>query len=549
MLGWYRGSNKQLNIHISVECSHSLSVSCPLHPNTLILCNFPLNVLLFLSGMASTDLREELNCSICLSIYTHPVTLPCGHSFCQGCIGRVLDTQKRCGLYTCPDCRAKFKRRPALQRNRTLGNIAERFLPGHPKPGQHGIFCTYCVYSPVPAAKSCLLCEASLCETHLKVHSQAAEHLLTQPTTSFLERKCSGHRRILEYYCCQDGAPICVSCCLAGEHRGHRVEPLSEASEKKKEKLRKVLEKLSPEREETEREAQRLQERRREVQERALGETERVTALFRDIREQLEALEKQVLGDISRQKRTISLQLCDLLNQMETKNKELTGKIRHIEELCNMEDPLAVLQERESDAFCGAEKGDKKRRRTSSTDVPDVGDLKLLVSKTLLTGLVGIVTTASYGQEATDMSLDINTAANDVSVSEDGKMVSGSQTDQCHPQTPERFEFRQVLSTKTLAAAHKHLPLGGSDHEEAPVGTNVTLRCNFTADPGVGLGDLSAHWIKDGDTIFFVNKTYTYPKSVGAHIKEELQKGEASLPLSDVTKEDAGKYTCAINPG
>ncbi|KAE8577646.1 hypothetical protein XENTR_v10023000 [Xenopus tropicalis] len=100
-----------------------------------------------------------------------------------------------------------------------------------------------------------------------------------------------------------------------------------------------------------------------------------------------------------------------------------------------------------------------------------------------------------------------------------------------------------------LAAAHKHLPLGGSDHEEAPVGTNVTLRCNFTADPGVGLGDLSAHWIKDGDTIFFVNKTYTYPKSVGAHIKEELQKGEASLPLSDVTKEDAGKYTCAIKYG
>ncbi|XP_031749162.1 E3 ubiquitin/ISG15 ligase TRIM25-like [Xenopus tropicalis] len=422
------------------------------------------------TGMASTDLREELNCSICLSIYTHPVTLPCGHSFCQGCIGRVLDTQKRCGLYTCPDCRAKFKRRPALQRNRTLGNIAERFLPGHPKPGQHGIFCTYCVYSPVPAAKSCLLCEASLCETHLKVHSQAAEHLLTQPTTSFLERKCSGHRRILEYYCCQDGAPICVSCCLAGEHRGHRVEPLSEASEKKKEKLRKVLEKLSPEREETEREAQRLQERRREVQERALGETERVTALFRDIREQLEALEKQVLGDISRQKRTISLQLCDLLNQMETKNKELTGKIRHIEELCNMEDPLAVLQERESDAFCGAEKGDKKRRRTSSTDVPDVGDLKLLVSKTLLTGLVGIVTTASYGQEATDMSLDINTAANDVSVSEDGKMVSGSQTDQCHPQTPERFEFRQVLSTKSFPSGRHYWDMEVSESELWGVG-------------------------------------------------------------------------------
>ncbi|OCU02814.1 hypothetical protein XELAEV_18008584mg [Xenopus laevis] len=191
--------------------------------------------------MAAADLRDELSCSICLSIYTDPVSLPCGHNFCRSCIGTTWDTQSD---------------------TVTLGNKAERFRPTETEPGETGIFCTYCVLSPVPAAKSCLLCEASLCDTHLRGHSKSAEHVLTQPTDSFMGRKCSVHHKVLEYSCCEESVCVCVSCCLAGEHRGHRVELLSEASEKKKEKLRKVLEKLRPEREETERGAQRLQERR-----------------------------------------------------------------------------------------------------------------------------------------------------------------------------------------------------------------------------------------------------------------------------------------------
>ncbi|XP_041426889.1 E3 ubiquitin-protein ligase TRIM7-like [Xenopus laevis] len=424
--------------------------------------------------MAAADLRAELSCSICLSIYTDPVSLSCGHNFCWDCIERTWDTQVETFLEnpSCPECRKRFSRRPELTTDWKLRDLVERFRPTETEPGETGIFCTYCVLSPVPAAKSCLLCEASLCDTHLRGHSKSAEHVLTQPTDSFMERKCSVHNELLKYYCCEESVCICVSCCLAGEHRGHRVELLSEASEKKKEKLRQVLDKLRPEREETERGAQRLQESRREVAEKAAGETERVTALFRDIREQLEALEKRLLSDISSQKEKLSLTLTDLMEQLEIKKDELSRKIRHIEELCNMADPLTVLQERESHGAADNEGG----RERHDIKVPAVGDLDVdLISETLLTGLAAIGTGVKGlcfpGQEATDLLLNINTAGYDVSVSGDRKSASYSLTDQHHPQTPERFQdYPQTLSSRSFPSGRHYWEVEVSESGEWRVG-------------------------------------------------------------------------------
>ncbi|XP_004919979.2 E3 ubiquitin-protein ligase TRIM39 [Xenopus tropicalis] len=415
--------------------------------------------------MAFADLREELNCSLCLDIYTQPVMLPCGHNFCQGCIGRALDAQGGSGGYSCPECRAEYQKRPALPRNRTLGNIAERFHSAELEPGETGIPCTYCVISPVHAVKSCLLCETSMCGVHLKVHSESEEHVLTEPTASFENRKCSTHKELLKYYCPQDGACICVSCCLAGEHRGHKVEPLSEASEKKKEKLRKVLEKLSPEREETEGQIQRLQERRKELQEKAAGVTEQINALFRDIRERLSLLEEQLHIQLSMQKVMVSLEVWDLIRELEIKKDEMSPKIRHIEELCNMADPLAVLQGREEGDTEGA---DNEGRQNDDTKVPAVGDVDVgLILGTLSAGLHRFLNSLRVNsklcrQEASGMQLDINTAGNYVAVSGDGKTATWTQVNQHYPKTPQRFMFSQVLSSMSFCSGQHYWEVEGS---------------------------------------------------------------------------------------
>ncbi|OCT91427.1 E3 ubiquitin/ISG15 ligase TRIM25 [Xenopus laevis] len=369
--------------------------------------------------MAAADLRVELTCSICQEIYTDPVSLPCGHNFCQGCIGKAWDWQKSIVEDpSCPQCRQRYRRQPELKRNLTLQNIAERFLPTDPEQDGTGISG---------------------------------------------DMKCSTHDKSLEYYCCEDGACVCVSCCLAGKHRGHRVELLSEASKKKKEKLRKALEKLRPDREETERGVQRLQDLRKDwLPISAVSATERITALFRDIREQLETLEKQLLSDISNQKEELSLKLSDLMEQLEIKKDELSSKICHIEELCNMANPLTVLQEQKFDAFCRAEGADNEggRERDDIKD-PSIVDLdEDLISKTLLTGLAGIVTGVEesiYGQKATDLVLNIKTAHNHVSVSGDRKSASYSHGPWGYPQSPRRFQhYPQALSSRVFRSGRHY---------------------------------------------------------------------------------------------
>ncbi|XP_073506280.1 E3 ubiquitin/ISG15 ligase TRIM25-like [Phyllobates terribilis] len=411
--------------------------------------------------MASADLREELLCSICLSTYTDPVMLRCGHNFCRVCIDRVLDTQDKSGVYFCPDCREQFLERPALMRNFALCKIVKTFW--HIKSPQKkitGICCTYCVDSPVPAVRSCLHCEASLCDKHLRSHSKSPEHVLSDPSTSLEKRKCSVHKKILEYYCTEDAACICVSCSLAGEHRGHRVEMLDEASEKKRKKLRNVLHKLIRKREETKERVRSLEERWRKAQEKASGEAERVTALCTDIRRRVDDLEKKVLSEISRQEKDESLSLSALIHQLEIKKDELSRKMRHIEELCNMTDPLTVLQQPDTGDLCDPEEeGGDEDTGGHDKQPHDGDDLDVaVISHTLhtLCEVISGIRSGIYVEHPVDILLDINTAGNNLLISDDLKTATGTQEKQKRPETAERFQYNQVMSRRGFTSGRHY---------------------------------------------------------------------------------------------
>ncbi|XP_073506273.1 E3 ubiquitin/ISG15 ligase TRIM25-like [Phyllobates terribilis] len=469
--------------------------------------------------MAYVDFRKELDCSICLSTYTDPVMLRCGHNFCRDCIDCALDTQDKSGLFFCPQCREPFYKRPTLKRNITLCNIIEQLLPiPEAQKEDTGNFCTNCIHSPVPAVRSCLHCEVFLCENHLKVHSKSPEHVLSDPSTSLEKMKCSVHKKILEYYCTEDAACICVSCSLAGEHWGHRVEILDEASEKKKKKLRNVLQKLTTKRKETEERVRSLEERWRTAQEKAAGEAERVTALCTDIRRRVDDLEKKVLSEISRQEKEESLSLSALIHQLEIKKDELSRKMRHIEELCNMTDPLTVLQEPDTGDLCDPEEDGGDEETGGHDKQPHDGDLAwfkgnfhaelsnimsylhsslsrqpkqikdfdneqnppsyteglpVLTSKDgdnhgkdRIAGISGI-----YVEGPADILLDVNTAANNVHISDDLKTATWTQTDEERPETAERFQdYNQVMSCRGFSSGRHYWDVESSEVAEWMVG-------------------------------------------------------------------------------
>ncbi|XP_077123003.1 E3 ubiquitin/ISG15 ligase TRIM25-like [Ranitomeya variabilis] len=320
--------------------------------------------------MASAGLEKELECSICKDIYEDPVTLRCGHNFCWDCIDQNLNAQDESGVYSCPECREEFEERPDLQRNITLCNVVENFLSTEPHQEEiTRIRCAYCVDSPLPAVKMCLHCEASLCEKHLRIHSKEPKHVLTDPTTSLETRKCSVHHELLKYYCTVDAACVCVSCCLIGEHKGHKLESLDEASEKKKKKLRNVLQKLNIKREKAVEEDRYLKTSRRKAQDKASGEAQRVNSLFTDIRRQVDNLENSILSEIFWQEDQESLS--DVIQKLEIKKDQLSRTMRYIEELCNMTDPLTVLQDPNIGALCDFEGEDGGDEATGEHDGGD----------------------------------------------------------------------------------------------------------------------------------------------------------------------------------
>ncbi|KAF1380817.1 hypothetical protein PFLUV_G00167940 [Perca fluviatilis] len=88
--------------------------------------------------------EEQFRCSICLDIFNKPVSIPCGHNFCMGCINRFWDTRHKS---ECPLCKEAFRKRPELRINVGLRDITEHFkrsIIGQP------------TYKPAPAKRSIL---------------------------------------------------------------------------------------------------------------------------------------------------------------------------------------------------------------------------------------------------------------------------------------------------------------------------------------------------------------------------------------------------------
>lgn len=185
--------------------------------------------------------EETLKCPVCQDVFTDPVTLPCGHDFCLTCIQAVWETDgsDKAPLF-CPECQVLLPSDLTLETNISLQTkvkdfISNRRSTAEPKSSpstSSTILCDHCIETPSQAVRTCLTCDASLCQAHALQHelrSALSEHTVVEVTGDPLSLKCREHRDELKLFCTEERVPVCCLCVLVGAHKNHKAHQLHEA--------------------------------------------------------------------------------------------------------------------------------------------------------------------------------------------------------------------------------------------------------------------------------------------------------------------------------
>ncbi|XP_068587455.1 E3 ubiquitin/ISG15 ligase TRIM25-like [Cebidichthys violaceus] len=195
-----------------------------------------------MASASSLPCDEQLLCSICLNVFTEPVSTPCGHNYCKTCITGYWASG---GQTQCPLCMKKFRRRPQLQVNTGFRDMVEHFKDRRVrdedniivKPGE--VSCDICLVPKLKAQKTCLGCLASYCQLHLEPHQRVAtlkKHQLINTVSNLEDRVCKKHDKMLELLCRKDQMRVCFMC-LKDDHATHKAVPLEQAFRERKVQL------------------------------------------------------------------------------------------------------------------------------------------------------------------------------------------------------------------------------------------------------------------------------------------------------------------------
>ncbi|XP_007895951.1 E3 ubiquitin-protein ligase TRIM62 [Callorhinchus milii] len=141
-------------------------------------------------------LKDELLCSICLSMYQDPVSFGCEHYFCRKCITEHWSRQDHC-TRDCPECRRAYKD-PLLSPSLKLSNIVER-------------------YSAFPL-----------------------DAILQAQRTSY---PCKDHDKV-KLFCLNDKCLVCFFCDEPAFHEQHHVTNIEESFEEIQRELKEQFEGL-----------------------------------------------------------------------------------------------------------------------------------------------------------------------------------------------------------------------------------------------------------------------------------------------------------------
>ncbi|XP_023693463.2 E3 ubiquitin/ISG15 ligase TRIM25-like isoform X1 [Paramormyrops kingsleyae] len=424
--------------------------------------------------------QNEFSCPICLDLLKDPVTIPCGHNYCMSCIKSCWDLESLVRVYSCPQCRKTFKRRPVLGRNTMLAEVVDKLkkaaqhaaTPADHYAGPGDVECDVCTGRKRKAVNSCLVCLASYCETHLQPHHESPafkKHKLTDATGHLQDKLCSHHDKPLEVYCRTDQQCIC-NLCMTYEHRGH--DTISAAVQR---------EEIQTQVDETQKEIQQIiQMREKELQElreavgsitssaqTAVEDSERI---FTEMIRSIERRRSEVTKLIRDQEKAAVSQTEGHMERLEQEIDELKRRHSELEQISHTEDHIHFLQRflclpvlpevgfgpkisvNSCFIFGNVRKvvSDLKDQlenvcRTTTAEIKDA------VTKDTILPVLVPRTRAKFLQYSCRVTLDPNTANRNLHLSEGNRVVTWKRETQSYPDHQERFDWHdQVLCTEGL---------------------------------------------------------------------------------------------------
>ncbi|XP_059407611.1 E3 ubiquitin-protein ligase TRIM21 [Carassius carassius] len=521
--------------------------------------------------------EDQFTCSICLDVFTNPVSIPCGHSFCSSCITSYWEGQgKSC---FCPLCKESYRKRPELHINHTLKEITEQFkrmaeitLSAPRSAPADSLSLPFTAPKPAVQHRTVELPRGLLPEMKSRFQrTSSSEPLASHDACSIPPAKapkpnfsvsgagssgpqCPRHGQSLELFCKTDQTCVCVTC-AEREHYGHSVIDAKREMNIKKSQLRIMEAELQGLITVRERKIEEIQTSLAVIQVNAEQEKAGTVGMFAELMKAVEKSQAELLEVVEMGQRAAELRSQAFIRELQTEISELRNKCSSLSQLTQSQDHVSFFKT--YPAYCSLPVT-KSWEEVALTPDPTAGAVLRNVTQMVeevqeaLRRLSAICLRPSTGnpqeiyqqkvwrvqEYAMDVTLDQDSAHPRLIISEDGKQVHCSDRYQLVPDTTERFDrVVCVLGRQGISSGCHYWEVVVGEKTDWDLGiasSSINRKGKIAANPANGFWFLS---LRDKHEYVFRTEpsmpiiVQIKPQCVGVYV--DYEKGQLSFYNAD----------------